>query len=131
MKVLLDTHIAIWAAEDNARLPSAARNLLEDPDARFFVSLVSIWEIAIKHSLRKQGPGAMPMSAEAAIAAFEDSGFTLLPIRKQHIIAVESLPRHHGDPFDRLLVATALAEPLRLLTPDVRLAAFGPLVTVV
>jgi PIN domain nuclease of toxin-antitoxin system len=128
MKVLLDTHIAIWAAEDNRNLSSAARAIINDPDAHLMVSHVSLWEIAIKHALRRRGPGAMPLSAQQAIEAFETMGFDLIPIRTAHILMLETLPRHHEDPFDRLLVATAFAEPYRLLTVDTRLAAYGPLV---
>lgn len=71
------------------------------------------------------------MPAAEAQRFFEASGFVILPVLSAHIVAFESLPRHHDDPFDRLLVATALSEPYRLLTHDARLAAYGPIVTVV
>ena len=122
MNLLLDTHIALWAVEDNPRLSQAARTLILDPSATLYVSVVSLWEIAIKHALGR-GPEAMPMPAADAHRFFEASGFVIL--------ALEPLPRHHDDPFDRLLVATALSEPYRLLTHDARLAAYGTIVTIV
>lgn len=130
MNLLLDTHIAIWAVEDNPRLSQAARTLILDPAATLYVGVVSLWEIAIKHALGR-GPEAMPMPAAEAQRFFEASGFVILPVLSTHILALEPLPRHHDDPFDRLLVATALSEPYRLLTHDARLAAYGPIVTVI
>lgn len=130
MNLLLDTHIAIWAVEDNPRLSQAARGLILDPSATLYVSVVSLWEIAIKHALGR-GPEAMPMPAADAHRFFEASGFVILPVLSPHVLALETLPRHHDDPFDRLLVATALTEPYRLVTHDARLAAYGTIVTIV
>jgi PIN domain nuclease of toxin-antitoxin system len=130
VNLLLDTHIAIWAVEDNPRLPKAARALILDPSASLFVGVVSLWEIAIKHALGR-GAESMPMPAANALAFFQASGFVLLPVTSAHVLTLETLPRHHDDPFDRLLVATALTEPYRLVTHDARLAAYGPTVTVV
>jgi len=129
VNLLLDTHIALWAVEDNPRLSQAARTLILDPSATLYVSVVSLWEIATKHSLGR-GPEAMPMPVADAKRFFEASGFVILPVASAHVLTLESLPRHHDDPFDRLLVATALTEPYRLLTHDARLAAYGPIVTV-
>ena len=130
MNVLLDTHIAIWAVEDNPRLSLAARNIILDPAVNLFVGIVSLWEIAIKHALPR-GATAMPMSAADALGFFQTAGFTILPVTGSHVLALEGLPRHHDDPFDRLLVATAIAEPYRLLTHDSRLAAYGTNVMIV
>lgn len=126
MKLLLDTHIAIWAVEDNPRLSGHAKALLANPETEVFVSVVSLWEIAIKHA--KHGVKEMPMTAKDALGFFEASGFRLVPVAAAHVLALETLPRLHFNPFDRLLAATALAEPYRLLTADARLAAYGPLV---
>jgi len=131
VNLLLDTHIALWAVEDNPRLSAAARALILDPSARLFVSVASLWEVAIKHSLGKRGAGAMPMSAAQAQGYFQSSGYSIVAVTAAHVLALEGLERHHDDPFDRLLVATALAEPYRLLTHDARLAAYGAIVTVV
>jgi len=130
VNLLLDTHIAIWAVEDNPRLSQAARALILDSAATLYVGVVSLWEIAIKHALGR-GPESMPMLAADALGFFEAAGFVILPVASAHVLTLETLPRHHDDPFDRLLVATALTEPYRLLTHDTRLAAYGPIVTVV
>ena len=131
MNLLLDTHIALWAVEDNPRLSTAARALILDPSARLFVSVASLWEIAIKHALGKRGAGAMPMSAAQAREFFLASGYSLVPVTAGQVLTLEGLERHHDDPFDRLLVAAARTEPYRLITHDARLAAYGATVTVV
>lgn len=115
MNLLLDTHVALWAITDDRRLPPHARDLIESPRTSVWVSAVSVWEIAIKHSL---GRGDMPISARDATRYFEASGYRFLAIDPEHASAVEELPRHHQDPFDRLLVAQALTEPMRLMTHD-------------
>ncbi len=131
MNLLLDTHIALWAIEDNPRLSSAARSLLTAQGARAHVSVASLWEIAIKHALGRKGANAMPMPAATARRLFVESGIAIVPIAADHIVAVESLERHHDDPFDRLLVATALAEPYRLVTHDERLRAYSEMIILV
>jgi PIN domain nuclease of toxin-antitoxin system len=129
MNLLLDTHIAIWAVEDNPRLSRAARALLLEPEASVFVSVASLWEIAIKHA--RHGAKDMPMSAKDALGFFHTSGYTIVPVAPSHVLTLEGIPRFHDDPFDRLLVATALTEPYRLITSDTRLGAYGSMVTVV
>lgn len=115
MRLLLDTHIALWALTDSPRLGDRARRLILSPANRVTVSAASVWEIAIKHA---PGRGDMPISGQEAIGYFEQAGYELLPVMPVHAAAVEDLPAHHQDPFDRLLIAQALAEPLRLLTRD-------------
>jgi PIN domain nuclease of toxin-antitoxin system len=131
MRLLLDTHIALWAIADDARLPQSARRLIADPDNAVFVSTASLWEIAIKHALARGGPNAMHLSAAAALAYFERAGYGLLDIVPAHVRMLEQVPRLHGDPFDRMLVAQALAEPLRLLTHDTQVAQYGDTVIAV
>jgi PIN domain nuclease of toxin-antitoxin system len=131
VRLLLDTHIAIWAVEDNPRLPQVAREVLSNPEAVPHVGVVSLWEIAIKHRLGRRGRTAMPMSAADARDFFGAAGFSLIPVKADHIQILEQLPSHHEDPFDRLIVATALSEPLRLLTHDARLARYSDSVMVV
>lgn len=92
-----------------------------------WVSVAILWEIAIKHSL---GRGDMPVSARDAAGYFGESGFRLLAIQPEHALAVENLPPLHADPFDRLLVAQALVEPMRLLTHDAAVARYGGVVRV-
>jgi len=115
MRLLLDTHIALWAITDSPRLAAQARNLILNPGNSIHISTASVWEIAIKHML---GRGSMPLSGTQATAHFQAAGYIELPIANAHVSMLETLPPHHADPFDRLLVAQALTEPLRLLTHD-------------
>ena len=119
MRLLLDTHIALWAIVDDPRLAGAARELIEAPSNDVAVSAASLWEIAIKHALRR---GDMPVSAADALGWFRAAGYVLLDITAEHAAAVETLPPIHADPFDRLLVAQARHEPLRLITHDATVA---------
>lgn len=128
MNLLLDTHVALWAITDSPRLSVTARALIEAERATVWISAVSIWEIAIKHSLQR---GDMPVSGEDALRYFKAAGYWLLPIRPEHAAAVEQLPLHHADPFDRLLVAQALHEPMRLLTHDQTVAQYSDTVSLV
>lgn len=128
MKLLLDTHIALWAVSDDDRLTPQARELITSPRNLVWVSAVSIWEIAIKHSL---GRGDMPISGNDALEYFRQSGFRMLPVSPEHAAAVEALPAHHQDPFDRLLVAQSLTEPLRLLTHDTTIARYNDTIILV
>lgn len=122
MNLLLDTHVALWAITDSPRLNAASRALIANPANTVWVSVASLWEITLKHSL---GRGDMPISGAQAKAWFEQSGYRLLHIDAAHVLGVADLPPHHTDPFDRLLVAQALAEPLRLLTHDVQVARYS------
>jgi PIN domain nuclease of toxin-antitoxin system len=122
VNLLLDTHVALWAITDDARLSSRARQLILAPRATVWVSAVSVWEIAIKHGL---GRGEMPVSGEDALRYFQQSGYRLLAVEPEHAAAVEGLPAHHQDPFDRLLVAQALIEPMRLMTHDGMVARYS------
>jgi PIN domain nuclease of toxin-antitoxin system len=120
----LDTHVALWATTEPERLPSPIAELIADPNNEVFVSVVSLWEIAIKRS-RGRHPSTMPISAAEAQLEFAAVDFAILKVEAEHAVAVEALPPLHGDPFDRLLVAQALTEPLRLVTHDAALAAYS------
>ena len=122
MNLLLDTHIALWAIADSPRLSEMARALIQSPQTTVWVSAANVWEIAIKHAL---GRGDMPISSEDALRYFNQSGYRVLPISAQHAMAVETLPAHHQDPFDRILVAQALVEPMRLMTHDPLVALYS------
>jgi PIN domain nuclease of toxin-antitoxin system len=128
LNLLLDTHVALWALVDSPRLPKRARGMILAPRAVVWISAATVWEIAIKHSL---GRGDMPISGGQALAYFRESGYRLLPVEAEHAAAVESLPPHHSDPFDRLLIAQARYEPLRLLTCNPALAQYGEPIEVV
>jgi PIN domain nuclease of toxin-antitoxin system len=121
--LLLDTHVAIWAVIGDPRLEQRAKDLLQDDANEVFVSVVCVWEIAIKRRVARR-TGSMPLSCEDAIAAFERARFDMLPVSAAHAAAVEALPMLHRDPFDHLLLAQALNEPMRLVTHDARLAAY-------
>ena len=116
MRLLLDTHIAIWSIALSHRIKSPVRALLDDPANTIVVSAVSIWEIAIKFPLGKAT--APPFTADVAIRLFSNAGYELLDMTPAHAAGVATLPRLHGDPFDRLLLAQAMVEPMRLMTAD-------------
>jgi PIN domain nuclease of toxin-antitoxin system len=125
VRILLDTHAAVWAVSRPEKIPKAIKTLIEDGENSVWVSIVSIWEIAIKQALTRAS--APEILAENAIEDFRDAGFELLHLKVEHTIAVASLHRkNHGDPFDRMLVAQALHEPLRLVTHDSALANYDP-----
>lgn len=122
MNLLLDTHVALWAITDSPKLSQTARDLLQSPKATLWISAASLWEISIKHSL---GKGGMPVSGSQALMHFRESGYRLLPVEAEHAVAIETLPSHHQDPFDRILVAQALVEPMRLVTHDALVAMYS------
>lgn len=119
---MLDTHIALWALVGHPRLSARARALIEAPENEVLVSAATVWEIAIKHALARDD---MPVSGAEALGWFRRAGYELLPISAEHAAAVERLPDHHRDPFDRLLVAQAQTEPLRLLSSDPLVIRYG------
>ncbi len=120
--MLLDTHVALWAITDSPKLSLPARELILAPSTSVWVSVATLWEIAIKHAL---GRGDMPVSSQDALRYFLQSGYRILSIDAEHALCVESLPSHHQDPFDRILVAQALTEPMRLITHDAQLALYS------
>jgi PIN domain nuclease of toxin-antitoxin system len=122
MRLLLDTHVYIWAVMDSRKLTQAARKLIVDAD-EVFVSSASIWEASIKVGL-----GKLDVDVNRLVSEIEGSGFVELPVRAVHAALVRDLPEIHRDPFDRILVAQAMSEPLRLITADVHLAAYSELV---
>jgi PIN domain nuclease of toxin-antitoxin system len=122
VNLLLDTHIFLWLVDDDRRLTAQARQLILGA-SQVFVSSVSIWEIAIKSCLGKIRVDPVDADREIQICGFRE-----LNVTNRHAIQVASLPMLHNDPFDRLLVAQAMTEPLHLLTADARLAAYSALV---
>ena len=122
MKLLLDTHVALWAIADSPRLTGAAREAILAPASEIWISAATVWEISIKHSLAR---GDMPISGTQAIAWFQQAGYQILSVLPEHAAAVEALPTHHHDPFDRLLVAQAIVEPMRLVSHDAQVLRYG------
>jgi PIN domain nuclease of toxin-antitoxin system len=125
LRLLLDTHVFLWAVSANRRLKPAMRDYLSQADA-VYVSAASIWEIAIKSRLLK-----IDADPVALANAIDESGFQELPVSAKHAAAVAALPPHHADPFDRLLLAQAFMEPLRLVTADNALSAYGGAIEVI
>ena len=123
MKLLLDTHVAIWSLAASDRLDERERLLIDDASNEIFISSVTVLEIAIKKSLGRAS--APPFTSKQAIAGFTSAGYRILDVTAAHAGAVETLPHIHSDPFDRLLVAQALTEPLRLLTHDKTVARYS------
>ncbi|MCP4636440.1 MAG: type II toxin-antitoxin system VapC family toxin [Methyloversatilis sp.] len=119
---MLDTHVALWAITDSPRLRAPARDLIASSSNQVWISAATIWEISIKHTLAR---GDMPVSGSEALRYFNASGFRMLPVEAEHAVAVETLPAHHQDPFDRILVAQALTEPMRLITHDATVARYS------
>ena len=125
MRILLDTHIFYWLFYDQHRLPSAARTILDEADA-VFVSAVSLWEIAIKVRV-----GKLKADIPELISSLEAANLLELPVLARHTPLISTLPLHHADPFDRLLIAQAITEPLLLLTADPQLKQYSELVILV
>ncbi|WP_427312135.1 type II toxin-antitoxin system VapC family toxin [Cupriavidus sp. H39] len=125
MRLLLDTHIYLWAVADDRKLSKAARKMISEAE-KVFVSSASIWEAS-----SKAGLGKLDADVNELVSAIDTSGFTELPVRAAHAALVRNLPDIHRDPFDRLLIAQGMYEPLRLLTADGHLAAYTDLVEAV
>lgn len=122
MQLLLDTHALLWWLADSPRMKAAWRNAISDAQSRVVVSAASIWEIAIKASMGRLWldlPENLALEGLASACGFED-----LPVRAQHAAAVARLPKHHADPFDRVLIAQAQLEQLTLVSVDQAMAAY-------
>lgn len=119
MRLLLDTHALLWAVADPERLPSAVVDQVVDPRNDVLVSVVSAWEVAIKRA-----KGLLDFG-DVTRALLEAHRFRLLGLDLRHTVAVASLPPHHGDPFDRMLVAQARVDDLAVVTRDAAFDAYG------
>ncbi len=125
MKLLLDTHLLLWVAGDSKRLSKTARNLIEDPQNELLFSALSIWEIALKRSLR---PDEVLADARLVRRALLDNGYSELAVTSEHAVNVDRLPMIHKDPFDRMLISQAMVEGVTLLTSDMKVAKYpGPI----
>lgn len=121
MKLLLDTHILLWAAGQPEKLSESAQALLADTQNALLFSPASLWEIAIKSGL---GRADFQVNARVLLRGLQDNGYEELPITSKHTIEVEALPPIHKDPFDRILIAQATAEGIRLITADALVAQY-------
>lgn len=122
MRLLLDTNALLWALTNGPRIEPVRELLLADEN-EIFVSAVSWWEIAIKTRI-----GKLEASLPELRAATQESGFIELPLLGSHAEVLAAMPRHHNDPFDHMLLAQAMAEPMRLITGDGILSKYTPLV---
>lgn len=121
MKLLLDTHLLLWAAGQPERLSKAARELIEAKDNELIFSTASVWEIVIKRSLGREDFKVDPRLLRRGLL---DNGYSELPIGSEHVVAIDTLPLLHKDPFDRVLIAQALVEGITLLTTDAMVAQY-------
>lgn len=125
MKLLVDTHVLLWAALSFDRLPQEAQTLMGAPDNELLFSVASLWEIAIKRGL---GRADFQVDPRVLRRGLLDNGYCELPILSEHAVAIDSLPALHKDPFDRMLIAQATVEGITLLTVDGQVAAYpGPI----
>jgi PIN domain nuclease of toxin-antitoxin system len=131
LNLLLDTHVALWAVTGSGKLRPDVATMIADPKNIAFVSVASIWEIAIKFARNKGRPDDMPISGTQARDVFLDAGYRLLMIEPDHAAAVDGLPPLHGDPFDRLIVTQARTEGMRLITKDPEVAAYDPAIMLI
>ncbi len=128
MKLLLDTHLLLWAAGEPRRLSKQARALIDNPDNELLFSAASLWEVAIKRGLGRED---FKVDARLLRRGLLDNEYRELPIISDHVVATESLPLLHRDPFDRILVAQATVEGITLLTIDSLVSQYpGPIRTV-
>jgi PIN domain nuclease of toxin-antitoxin system len=122
VRYLLDTQIYLWFLVDSSRLSKKARSSICSAE-QVFVSAASVWEAAIKQAI-----GKLAAEARDLVSGIKGSGFIELPVTASHAARVATLPHHHRDPFDRLLIAQAIVEPLHLLSADPALAQYSELV---
>ena len=121
MRLLLDTHLPLWAAGTPERLPPGARELLDDPENVPVFSSASLWEVAIKHGLGRRD---FRVDARLLRRGLLDNGYEELPITDEHAVALDSLPPIHRDPFDRILIVQSMVEGITLLTVDPLIAQY-------
>ena len=126
MRLLLDPHIPLWALLDDPRLPSTARRLIEDRGNKVYFSIVSPWEVQIKHQIH---PDKLTLDGKALAGYCGDAGYLPMPVKLAHVFALGTLRRKEGtpphkDPFDRMLVCQASAEGMLLVTHDSRLSEY-------
>lgn len=127
-RFLVDTQLLLWNVYGSRKLPPRVGRLFREGRHEFFYSAASLWEISIKAS---RGRADFEVDAGQVRDALEENGFLELPISAQHAVALSTLPSIHADPFDRMLVAQAVVEPMALITSDERLAAYPGTIEVV
>jgi len=121
VKLLLDTHLLIWAADNSERIPAVAREMMANLENELLFSVASIWEIAIKRALNRPD---FQVDARLLRRGLLDNGYSELTVLSEHALAIDALPQIHKDPFDRLLIAQAMVEGITLLTADETVARY-------
>ena len=125
MKILLDTHVAIWAIYESKKLPDDISKLIDDDCNEIYVSVASLWEVDIKH---RKKPEFMPVSADELYLSVIESDMHILPIEHEHIFSIQSINKpqglDHNDPFDQLIMAQAKAENMMLITADSKIRMY-------
>lgn len=127
MKILLDTHVLLWALSNDAKLPDKARKIIENEDNEIYCSVASLWEVELKHMLH---PRAMTISAKQLAEYCDQAGVQRILIREKHIFALPDLKRDknaapHKDPFDRILICQAMTEDMMLVTHDALISDYN------
>jgi PIN domain nuclease of toxin-antitoxin system len=123
MRVIADTHVFLWFVHGDQQLATRYRSMIEDVDNQVLLSIASLWEIAIKSSLKKKLGLQRPFK-ELVEREIARNRFELVGIESEHLIELEQLPHHHGDPFDRLIIAQSIVEKLPILTIDPKFALY-------
>jgi PIN domain nuclease of toxin-antitoxin system len=127
VRLLLDTHVAVWSVAASDRLPAHIVDMIGDPENEVFVSIVSLWEIALKNAASSRSSrDPMPFTSAVAAFRFDEFGYASLDLRPPHILRFENARAFNRDPFDRLLVSQAAVEGQQLVTHDAALKAYGP-----
>ncbi len=122
MKLLLDTHVFLWLIADDRRLSTTAKRVILDSDSELLLSTASVWEVLLKVQI-----GKLPLPTPVGIflqRQFTDNAITSLPLTLEHVLRLENLPMHHRDPFDRILIAQAIAESVPIVTADRQFAKY-------
>jgi PIN domain nuclease of toxin-antitoxin system len=115
MNLLIDTHAVIWFITEDSKLPLKTKKIIENTENNCFVSIATYWEIAIKHSLGRLN---LDSELENIFRIIEKTGFEILPITTNQILINAGLPHHHQDPFDRIIIAQAIQDDLKIVTTD-------------
>jgi len=122
MNILLDTHTLIWFCEDDKKLPEKIKKEIENTENTIFISIASLWEMAIKISLKKL---KLAIPLEEVIKLLNENGISIIPIQTEHLLKVASFDFHHRDPFDRLIICQSLVEEMMIITIDEKFDMYG------
>lgn len=126
MRFILDTHVLVWAASEPHKIPARHRNILTDPDNDLAYSVAALWEVVVKNGTRR----SLEVEPRLFQQRLQENGYTEIPIIAEHAFAVSRLPRIHGDPFDRILIAQALVEDRILVTANLKMLQYPGVKTV-